>query len=136
MIRVTDHHAARLLRLSPTRIMPAMGEELEAGAKAIAEDAAFSIRDGAISGSGHIPSLPGQPPNKDTGDLDESIHVGDVVELPNGIQTSVIADSDHAWIELGGSKMEPRPYMQPAVERGRSDITEALGGRFIREVNE
>lgn len=134
MIALTDNHLQRLQRMAPSRIVPALGEELESGARAIAEDAAESIRAGAISGAGHVPSAPGEAPNKDTGDLDQSIHVGQVIETPGSIRTSVIADSDHAWIERGGSKMEPRPYMEPAMERARSDVTEALGRRYTAEV--
>jgi len=135
VIRFTDNHGARLRKLAASRVVPALGEVLESSAQAIAEDAAFSIRDGAISGPGHIPSEPGQPPNADTGDLDQSIHPGELIETGDSIRTSVIADSDHAWIERGGSNMEPRPYMEPAVERARHDVVEALGKRFVAEVN-
>lgn len=135
MIRFTDNHAARLKRLSAARVVPALGEVLETSAQAIAEDAALSIRDGAISGPGHIPSEPGQPPNADTHDLDQSIHAGELIETSDSIRSSVIADSDHAWIERGGSNMEPRPYMEPAVERARNDVVTALGKRFVAEVN-
>lgn len=130
-----DDHIGRLMRMSPARVVPAMGEELEAGAQAIAADAIFSIRDGAISGAGHIASLPGEAPNADTHDLDEHIHVGEVVETADSIRTAVISSSDHAWIERGGSNMEPRPYLEPATERGRRDIIEALGKRYVAEVN-
>jgi hypothetical protein len=51
------------------------------------------------------------------------------------MQTSVIADSDHAWLERGGSNLEPRPYLEPAVGRARHDVIGAVGRRFIVEVN-
>jgi hypothetical protein len=135
MIRVTDHHGARLAKLARHRVIPALGNVLEEGAQAIAEDAANSIRADSISGPGHIPSLPGQPPNKDSGDLDQSIHAGELIETEDSVRTSVIADGDHAWLERGGSNVEPRPYMEPAVERARHDVVSALGKRFIAEVN-
>lgn len=134
MIKITDSHAQRLARMRPAAIGIAMGEEIEVGARLIADDAIFSIRDGAISGSKHIASLPGEAPNADTHDLDRSIHVGEIIETPGIVQTAVIADSDHAWIERGGSKMEPRPYLEPAVERQRGDVVEALHKRFKSEV--
>ncbi len=130
MIRVTDNHGPRLDRVTPLRVVPALGEELLYGAEIIAADAKFSILDGAISGPGHIPSLPGQPPNADTHDLDQSIHVGELIETPGEVKTSVIADSDHAWIERGGANLEPRPYLEPATEGRRHDIMRALAGRF------
>jgi len=135
MIRVTDNHGARLAKLALHRIAPALGQEIEAGAQAIARDAAETIRADSISGTGHIPSAPYSPPNADSHDLDESIHVGEVIETGDSIRASVIADSDHAWIERGGANMEPRPYMEPAVERARHDVVEALGKRFVAEVN-
>jgi hypothetical protein len=130
MIRITDDHGPRLLRVTPARVIPAMGEELEYGARTIAEDAKFSIMDGAISGPGHIPSLPGHAPSADTHALDQSIHVGDLVETLTEARTAVIADSDHAWIERGGSRMEPRPYLEPATEGRRGEIVRALGERY------
>lgn len=134
MIRFTDNHAKRLARMSPQRIIPAMGDVLEAGARAIAEDAAESIRHGAISGSGHIPSAPFEAPNADTHDLDESIRAGELIETFDSIRTAAIADSDHAWIERGGANMFPRPYMEPAAERHRDSTVAALRRRFGREV--
>lgn len=130
MIILTDNHAARLQRMRPALVTPALGEELEAGAQAIAESAIASILDGGISGPGHVASAPGEAPNADTHDLDQSIHIGELVETPGEVKSSVIADSDHAWIERGGSKMEPRPYMEPAVERERRDVIDALHKRF------
>lgn len=134
MIRITDNHGPRLARLSPARVRAALADQLQDHASAIAEDAAFSIRDGAISGAGHIASLPGEPPNADTHDLGQSIHPGELAETPDEIRASVIADSDHAWIERGGANMEPRPYMAPAVERNRGSTVRGLRGAFSRTV--
>jgi hypothetical protein len=127
MPRISDGgHMARLQRLAGPATVAAMGEALLQGAELIAASAKFSIIDGSISGSGHVPSLSGQPPNADTHDLDESIHVGELIETDNVLQTAVIADSDHAWIERGGSKMAPRPYMEPATELHRRDVHDLL----------
>lgn len=134
MIRFTDDHAPRLRRIAPLSVFPAVSEELEAGARLIADDAKASIIDGSISGPGHIASLPGEAPNADTHDLDEHIRVGDLIETAATIQTSVISDSDHAWIERGGSKMEPRPYLEPATERARPDVRSSLVERFRKIV--
>ena len=134
-MRVTDNHGARLARLARHRVVPALSDVIEAGAQAIAEDAANSVRANSVSGPGHIPSAPGEPPNADTHDLDQSIHAGELIETSDSIRSSVIADSDHAWLERGGSNVEPRPYMEPAVERARRDIVAELGKRFVAEVN-
>lgn len=140
MIRITDHHAARLLRLSPSRILPAMGEELQAGAKAIEDTMRRNMNEGAISGSGHIPGAPGDYAKSDTHKMEESIKAGELVESATEIKTAVSAGDSEApypiYVELGTSKAAPRPGMQLAIEEHRGDITEALGDRFIREVNE
>ena len=131
MIRLTDRVTPRLRRIAATPLLPALGEELLAAAHATAEDAQFSIRDGAISGSGHVVSAPFSPPNEDTGELAESIHVGELIETPTQIQTSVIVGSEHGLhLELGTSKMLPRPFLVPAAERQRLPLFEALVARL------
>lgn len=132
MARISDGgHIARLQRLAGSATVAAMGEALLEGATMIAASAKQGILDGAISGPGHIPSAPYEAPNADTHDLDESIHVGDLIETDTVLQTAAIADSDHAWIELGGSKMAPRPYMAPATELHRRDVHDLI----VRNVN-
>ncbi|WP_420139816.1 hypothetical protein [Sphingomonas sp.] len=131
MIKVTDKHGDRLLRMAPALVRPALAEELEYGARVIADDAAKSIRAGGSSGRAHVPSAPGQPPNADTGDLDSSIRPIETIDLPGEVRSGVIADSDHAlYQERGTSKMEARPFLEPAAERHRAEIFEALVGRF------
>lgn len=129
---VTDHgHAARLARLSSPALFDALGHALLTSAGSIAEDAAESVRANSISGPGHIPSKPGQPPNADTHDLDESIHVGELIETPGQIQTAVIADSEHAiWMELGTSTILPRPFLMPATIRGRKGMLQRIVAAF------
>ncbi|MEH3121172.1 MAG: HK97 gp10 family phage protein [Sphingomonas phyllosphaerae] len=135
MIRIKDEHAARLAKMHPDLVILALGSALTDGAQGIAEDAAFSIRDGAISGAGHVPSLSGQPPNADTHDLDQSIHVGDLIETPDRVQTSVIADSDHAlYMELGTTRIEERPFMRPAVTKNRAGVLDRLRDTFRKVV--
>lgn len=140
MIRVTDNHAARLAKMMPSRIMPAMGEELQSGAQAIEDTMRRNMNDGAISGSGHIPGPPGSYASSDTHKMEESIKAGELVETATEIKTSVSAGDSEApyplYVELGHSGVAPRPGLQLATEEHRSDITEAMGGRFIREINE
>ena len=134
VIRLTDNHAPRLAKIDPTRIIPALGHELTEVAQVIATDAATSIIDGGISGSAHVPSAPGQPPNADTHDLDQSLHVGALIEVTSRIKTSVIADSDHAlYQELGTTKMEERPFLRPAVERQRKSTVKGLADTFNKQ---
>lgn len=132
---LTDNHAPRLLKASPARIIPALGRELHDSAEIIAKDAAISIIDGGISGSGHIASEPGQTPNADTHDLDQSIHATETVEVDGYVKASVVADSEHAaHLELGTTKMAERPFMVPAVERHRDTTIKSLGLAYNRQV--
>jgi hypothetical protein len=133
MIRYEDNHAPRLAKMLPALVEIAMISEVEAGAEAIAEEAKFSIIDGAISGSGHVASLPGEAPNADTHDLDQSIHATSADVIGDTITADAVADSDHAFIELGTSRMEPRPYMAPASRRLRDDIVRSLAQRLRDE---
>jgi hypothetical protein len=141
MMKVTDSgHAARLQRLASPALIEALGRALVASADSIAEDAAESIRADSISGPGHIPSQPGQPPNADTHDLDESIHVGELIDTGDGLQTHVIADSDHAlYMEMGTSRVEARPFLMPAMYLGRRGTLERIAAaynRYIRNIME
>jgi hypothetical protein len=132
VIKITDKHGPRLARMDPASVIPAMGEELLFQAREIADDAILSIKDGAISGSGHVPAPPGQPPNEDTGELSASIRPLDLVETPVSVQTGVISDSGHSlYQERGTSKMEARPFLEPAAERHRVDTLRALHGRYV-----
>jgi len=132
VIKFSDAHGPRLLRIAPARVRPALADQLQDHAHAIAEDAAGSIRDGAISGAGHVPSLPGEPPNADTHDLDQSIHATEVIETADEIRTSVSVTSDHAWLERGGANVVERPYLSPAVRRQHGSTIRGLRGAFAR----
>jgi hypothetical protein len=134
VIKFTDNHAARLAQIAPGRVRPALADQLVDHAHAIAEGAAFSIRDGAISGAGHVPSQPFSPPNADTHDLDLSIHAGELIETPGEIRTSVIADSDHAWLELGGANVAERPYLGPEMRRQHGSTIRGLVGAMNRTI--
>lgn len=102
-------------------VVGSMRSELSTAVYAIAAqvevDAATSITSGAVSGKGHVPSKPGEPPNADTHQLDRSIHVKTVTPL----NALVVADAPHAAsMELGTSKVAERPYMRPAAQRNKA----------------
>lgn len=71
-----------------------------------------SITDGAVSGKNHVPSLPGQPPNQDTGVLANNIET----LLVGPLHVEVQSKAPYAvFQEFGTSKMAERPYMRPAL---------------------
>lgn len=124
MITFTDNVSARLRRLATTSPAAALGEELLAGAQAIVEDAQHTIHDGAVSGARHVPSRPGEAPNNDTGELADSIHIREVIETTDRVQTSVIVDAKYGgYLELGTSRIMPRPFLSPATKRQHDAVS-------------
>ena len=77
----------------------------------------------------HYPSLPGNPPAPDSGDLRKSIHWesernGDIVIARVG---SGMPDQMYPiWLETGTSKMQPRPWLKPAMENNAEFVKREL----------
>lgn len=65
-------------------------------------------------------SAPGNPPNKDLGTLSQSIKW----EPEDGGMTVVVGTNLEygRFLEMGTSKMEPRPWLYPAFEAHRDEI--------------
>jgi HK97 gp10 family phage protein len=69
-----------------------------------------------------VPSLPGQPPNQDTGVLGNNIETdlrfeasGPIAEISSNAPYS-------APLEFGTSKMAARPFMAPARDAKRGEV--------------
>lgn len=119
-IKGAKAHSNRLKSMMAFR--PASQKALLEVGELIAEDAAASIRQGAVSGPGHVPSLPGEPPNADTHRLDMSI---DAVVNPSGKSVRVRANAPYAaFLEFGTSKMVERPFLRPALRRHRNRLVQ------------
>ena len=68
----------------------------------------------------HSASAEGQPPNTDTGFLVSNIFLQ--ID-PDGLGADVESRADYSgYLEFGTSKMEARPYLQPALEANRRNI--------------
>lgn len=80
------------------------------------------LRDSKISVNQSYPpaSTPGEPPHKRTGNLLSRIDH----EFDNdGLVGRVGSNLDYArFLELGTEKMEPRPYLRPAMDRAAGGI--------------
>lgn len=69
---------------------------------------------GRIDDFGHQASAPGEAPAIDTGYLANSM----TAELLNSETAIVYTNAEYAEeLEFGGSKLAPRPFLQPAVSR-------------------
>lgn len=119
-IKGLDKHVKRLQNMRKaarqvTGALYAAGQDIEL-------DAERSITEGSVSGPGHIPSLPGQPPNRDTGHLDTNIET--TVEAQNPPTVHVTSHAEYsAALEYGTSKMAERPFMRPATEKNRKNVS-------------
>jgi HK97 gp10 family phage protein len=69
----------------------------------------------------HIAAAAGQAPNTDTGKLVASIAAEKVKDGHYVVGTNL----DYgAWLELGTSKMLPRPWLEPALRQNIDNLTE------------
>ena len=116
-------HVARLRRLSSPEAERAIGRALFAGGQAIEVEAQLSITRGSVSGRNHVPSRPGEPPNQDTGVLASNIETVQI--SPVLVEVSSNAPYS-APLEFGTSKMAARPFMRPARDKMRAEVTELV----------
>ena len=120
-------HTDRLQKMASQSTKTAADRALYAAGQLIEIAAENSITEGSISGPGHIPSRPGEPPNADTRLLDTSIHT--VPVGPGRVNVESTAPYAAA-LEFGTSRMAARPYMAPAAKKeapnARRLIAEAM----------
>ena len=77
----------------------------------------------------HHPSLPGNPPAPDTGNLRKSINYEIYAEprSPYGVVGTTQKDPPYGeYMEYGTSKVAPRPWLRPAMKKNNEWIREAI----------
>lgn len=116
-------HSDRLKRMAQ-RTPQAVARALYSAGQLIESDAEYSITAGSVSGAGHIPSLPGEAPNNDTGFLRSNIETA--IGGP-GVVTVTSHAPYSAALEYGTSRMAARPFMRPAAERNRKKVVDMVG---------
>lgn len=133
MVKVVGRRVftARLNRMASPEMVEEVGKALFVGANRIQVSAQHSITDGSISGKGHIPSRPGEPPNADTHALDRQIEAERTGPLTAAVNSN---DPKSAWLERGTSRMAARPFMLPALTRERKAIA-TLVKEAVNRVN-
>ena len=123
MAKVTgaDKVRQRFMRMADSRTLT--DRALYAAGQMIEIEAEISITRGSISGKGHVPSRPGEPPNADTRLLDTSIET--VVVGPNRVD--VVSSAPYsAALEFGTSKMDARPFMGPAARVKQAEAVDLI----------
>lgn len=114
-----EAHRQRLKKLSGPDVVKAAGRVLYVGADMIRSEAFHSISAGSVSGKGHVPSQPGEPPNREFGGLQDNLKA----ELVAPLEAQVTSEAPYAAaLEFGTSKMEARPYMRPARDKKAPEI--------------
>lgn len=125
MAKVTglEARSARLKRMANDQATRRRMQVLYRAGQRIELDAEISITAGSISGKDHVPSQPGQPPNADTRQLDGEIET----TLEGADQVHVTSNAPYsAALEFGTSKIAERPFMRPALEKNRGQITKDM----------
>lgn len=113
-------HNSRINRLLSPASQTRIGKVVYVASDKVRVEARRLIADGAIQGKGHVASLPGQPPNWDTGDLARGITTR---KGPLPMQAQTVSEAPHSDpLENGTSKMAARPFMRPSTQNKRSEV--------------
>lgn len=116
-------HSRRLERMRGAGARRKVGDVLFAVGEMVQVDAQISITTGAVSGAGHVPSTPGQPPNADTHRLADNIET----VQPKPLRVEVSSNAPYsAALEFGSSRVAARPFMKPAADRNRGAAAKLL----------
>lgn len=108
-------HIRRLNALASAETEKEIGAALFAAADLIRVEAQLSITRGAVSGKGHVPSKPGEPPNADTHTLANYINVE---HKAGSLKATVRSDAEYSKpLEFGTGVMAARPFMRPARDK-------------------
>jgi HK97 gp10 family phage protein len=125
------------LRTLGAAIKRDVAKEMFAAGDIVAADAHLSITTGTSSGRKtkkhlHVASAPGEAPNNDQGGLVSGIKVLQVEPL----RVLIVSTAPYSKnLEYGTSKMAARPFMGPAADRTRKEVTQQLrtaAGRAAR----
>lgn len=89
-------------------------------------------RSGRSFSGGHRASAPGEAPASDTGVLVRGITTSfDPPELTGRVNSEA---AYAAHLEYGTQRMEPRPYMRPALSNRREEISRVIQEEIRREI--
>lgn len=120
-----------LLNTLPAAVVREVEQSMYVAGEIIAVEAQVSITEGAVSGSGHVASKPGEAPNADTHYLADNIEVRQTSRL----KVEIASTADYsAALEFGTSRMSERPFMRPAARKKRLQVNKLLSKAARRAV--
>jgi HK97 gp10 family phage protein len=131
MVKITGdkQHLAHLHQIVGPEMVAQVGAALFAGGQLVETEAELSITRGSVSGKGHVPSAPGEPPNRDTGLLDNSIDTVQTGPLTVEVSSNAPYSKD---LEFGTSKMAERPFMRPALAKKKAEVQRLISGAVAK----
>lgn len=129
-LKGAKRHIARLRALSGPIVEREVSKALFAGGERIQVEAQILITTGAVSGKGHVPSRPGEPPNQDTGVLAGNIET----TLKRPLVVEVSSNAPYAGIEFDFGNVAARPYMRPARDRKQGEVVALVNEAMNRVV--
>jgi HK97 gp10 family phage protein len=123
-----DKHIRRLRKLSGPEVIKIAGAIVFEGADMIRAEAHRLVSAGSVSGKNHVASAPGEPPNRDTGNLQAHMKT----EQTGPVEAEFRSMAGHAApLEFSTSKMEARPSVRPARDKTAPKIRK----RFAQQMN-
>lgn len=125
--RGLNKHLRRLKRLQGPEVERMAGAVVFEGADTIRAEAFRMVSAGSVSGAGHVASKPGEAPNRDLGDLQDGFDTAKTGRVSAEFRST----APHGRpLELGSSKMAPRPHIRPARDKKAPEIRDRLAEQF------
>jgi HK97 gp10 family phage protein len=114
-----DKHLNRLRRLSGPDVIKLAGRVVFVGADMVRAEAFRGVSAGSVSGNNHVPSSPGEFPNRDSGGLQN----GFKTEQTGPTSAEFRSETEYSTaLEFGTSKMKARPHVRPARDAAEPKI--------------
>jgi len=116
-------HIDRLKKLSGPQVTRLAGQVVFEGADLIRAEAFHLVGTGSGSFGRHVPSAPGEPPNRDIGTLQDNMRVYQT----GPVSAEFRSEAEYAGaLEFGTSKMAARPYVRPARDAKVKEIRKRM----------
>lgn len=131
-MRGADKHLKRLKRLGGPEVVRLAGRIVYVGADMIRAEAFRGVSAGSVSGKNHVPSVPGEFPNRDTGGLQN----GFKTDQTGPLSAEFRSETEYSEaLEFGTSKMQARPHVRPARDAAEPKIQRLFAeeiGKLVR----